>query len=143
MAVFTYERKVQYYETDQMGIVHHSNYIKWFEETRLALMENIGIEYDKMEEDGILIPVLSASCEYRIAFRYGDTFKVEAFPVEFNGIKMKIGYRVFHKETGALHSVGETSHCFVDKEMKLVRMKKEYPQYYHIFEQWNAQKDAE
>ena len=138
MAVFNYERKVQYYETDQMGIVHHSNYIRWFEEARIAMMETIGIRYDQMEQDGVLIPVLSASCEYRVSFRYGDTFKVQVYPLSFNGVKMKIGYKIYHKETGVLHSTGETSHCFVDKEMKLVRLKKEYPDYYDILNTWNS-----
>ena len=56
-----YQHKVQYYETDQMGIVHHSNYIRWFEEARTDYMERLGIGYEKMEEQGILSPVLSVT----------------------------------------------------------------------------------
>ena len=52
-----YSHKVQYYETDQMGIVHHSNYIRWFEEARTDLMEQMGLGYDEMEARGILSPV--------------------------------------------------------------------------------------
>lgn len=136
MAAFLYERAVNYYETDQMGIVHHSNYIKWLEETRLALMEQIGLPYARMEAQGVLIPVLSASCEYRVPFRYGDTFQVQAFPLAFNGVKLRIGYRVFHRDTGTLHTTGETSHCFVDRQMRLVRLKKDYPEIYLPLQQW-------
>lgn len=59
-----YQHKVQYYETDQMGIVHHSNYIRWFEEARTDYMERLGIGYEKMEEQGILSPVLSVTADY-------------------------------------------------------------------------------
>ena len=52
-----YIRKVQYYETDRMGIVHHSNYIRWFEEARIFYMEKMGYSYSEMEKTGIMIPV--------------------------------------------------------------------------------------
>ncbi len=66
-----YERKIYYYETDQMKIVHHSNYIRWFEEARIDFMKKMGLPYDEIEKRGILIPVLEASCRYKKAFRYG------------------------------------------------------------------------
>lgn len=59
-----YEHHAKYYETDQMGIIHHSNYIKWMEEARMDLMEQIGLSYKQMEEMEIISPVLSVSCEY-------------------------------------------------------------------------------
>ena len=51
--------KVQYYETDQMGVVHHSNYIRWFEEARAEWMEAVGLPYAQLEAEGIASPVLS------------------------------------------------------------------------------------
>ena len=77
MKGFIYERKVAYYETDQMGIVHHSNYIRWMEEARLALLEAQSLSYAEMEQNGLLIPVLSVSCNYKLPFRYGETFKIQ------------------------------------------------------------------
>lgn len=143
MADFFYERKINYYETDQMGIVHHSNYIRWMEEARIDLLGNLGMPYHKMEEAGILIPVLSASCEYRKAFRFGETFRIHVFPLEFNGVKMKLGYKIYNKDTKELHSVGETGHCFLDKDMKLIRMKKDYPEIYQGFVSWNKKENSE
>ena len=61
--MYEYERVVKYYETDQMGVVHHSNYIWWFEEARVEFMRNGGISYRAMEEEGIQIPVVSVSCK--------------------------------------------------------------------------------
>lgn len=61
MKLHTYEHRTQYYETDQMGIIHHSNYIRWFEEARTDLMRQMGIGYDEMEGQGIISPVLSVT----------------------------------------------------------------------------------
>ena len=68
-----YERKVMYYETDRMRIVHHSNYIRWFEEARLYYMEKRGLPYEKMEENGVMIPVLSVDCRYHVPVKFGQT----------------------------------------------------------------------
>lgn len=128
-----YEREVQYYETDQMQIVHHSNYIRWFEEARLAYMKQLGVNYHDMEKQGMIVPVLSASAVYRLAFRYGDTFQVHVKLTRFNGVKMELSYEVYNKITGVLHTTGESSHCFLDKEMKPFSLKKKNPELYQIF----------
>lgn len=51
-----YERTAHYYETDRMGIIHHSNYIRWFEETRIHYLDKAGYPYSEMEKDGVMIP---------------------------------------------------------------------------------------
>ena len=58
MKLKAYEHQTQYYETDQMGVIHHSNYIRWFEEARIDLMRQMGIGYEEMEAQGIISPVL-------------------------------------------------------------------------------------
>ena len=136
-----YIHRVHYYETDAMGIVHHSNYVRWMEEARIAALSHIGLPYDRMEKDGILVPVLTAGCEYRLAFRFGDSFVVSLKPLAFNGVKLKIGYEIHHKETGALHAKGETSHCFTDKDMKLLRLKKDYPDVYEGLMAWSEEEN--
>ena len=60
-----YEHLAQYYETDQMGIIHHSNYIRWFEEARTNLLDQMGFGYDQMEKLGIIVPVLEIACLYK------------------------------------------------------------------------------
>ena len=62
---YSYLHRVQYYETDGMRIVHHANYIHWMEEARIAYMEEAGYGYDRMEADGIAIPVLGIDCQYK------------------------------------------------------------------------------
>ena len=68
-----YSRSVNYYETDQMGIVHHSNYIRYFEEARLHWMDEIGLSYSGLEELGVIIPVTFVDCRYKNPVRFGDT----------------------------------------------------------------------
>ena len=65
MKIHSYQHKVQYYETDQMGMVHHSNYIRWFEEARVDYLEHIGLPYHVIEAGGILSPVLEMHCNIR------------------------------------------------------------------------------
>lgn len=139
MADFVYERTVNYYETDRMGIVHHSNYIRFMEEARIELLSRLGMPYDKMEEAGVLIPVLSVSCEYRKSFQFGDIMQIQVYPISFNGIKLKLGYRIYKKETGELHTTGETGHCFLDKNMKMIRFKRDYPEFYSGLAKWSEQ----
>ncbi len=136
MNPFSYSRKINYYETDQMGIVHHSNYIRFMEEARIALLEDIGVPYDKIEAAGILIPVLTVSCEYRRSCRFGQTVRILVKPVFFNGIKMKLRYEIYIEGSDELHASGETGHCFLDKNMRPVRLKKEFSEIYLAFAKW-------
>ena len=128
-----YEHRVSYYETDQMGIVHHSNYIRWFEDARVDFLEQVGFSYKKMEDMGVMIIVLGASCEYKNPARFGDRIVVIPKITEFNGFKMTVSYRVINKEDGSLLAIGETKHCFTDLSLKPVRTKKDYPEIYKIF----------
>ncbi|MDF2540417.1 MAG: yneP [Herbinix sp.] len=128
-----YIRQAQYYETDQMAVVHHSNYIRWFEEARIYYLEQIGLPYDKMEELGIMIPVLGAACEYKASVRFNEQVEIQTRIVEFNGIKMTILYRVIDHKTGKVRATGETKHCFVTKEFKPLSLKKSYKEIYETF----------
>ena len=106
-------RRVHYYDTEQMPNVHHSNYIRWFEEARLDLMEQLGISYAGMEKDGILIPVVDVSCNYLQSVRYGDTVAITVTLTKFTGVRMEFSYEVRFTEDGRLASKGTSSHCFL------------------------------
>ena len=128
-----YTHEVQYYETDAMRIVHHSNYIRWMEEARLNFLKRVGLDYDKMEERGIIIPVLSAACEYKMATKYGETVKIFAEIEKFNGLRFSVSYRITSMDETVLHATGETSHCFLDRDMRPVNVKKCAPDIYEFF----------
>ena len=130
-----YVRKTHYYETDQMGIIHHSNYIRWFEEARIDFLNQIGLSYEEMEKRGILIPVLQVNCKYKKAFRYGDEFKICLKFQGFKGVKFKVSYEVFQVATGELHATGEAEQGFVNRSLIPVNIKKEHPDIYNAFVQ--------
>ena len=85
-----YEHKAEYYETDQMGIIHHSNYIRWYESARIYFMDNLGISYKKMEEKGIISPVLSVSSEYKNMVYFDDVVLVNVKIKKYNGIRLEL-----------------------------------------------------
>ena len=114
-----YEHHAKYYETDQMGIIHHSNYIKWMEEARMDLMDQIGLSYKQMEEMEIISPVLSVSCEYHSMVHFDDTVVIETKITRYNGIKM---------ETGELRTTGKSSHCFLNRSGRPISLKRSYPE---------------
>lgn len=120
----SYKRKVQYYETDRMGIVHHSNYIRYFEEARTEYMKQNGIDYSLVEKDmGIMMPVLAVDCQYRQGAKYGDIVNIETEISKFNGIKLTFCYKIYG-EDGSLLVNGSSTHCFVNMDFKPVMIKK-------------------
>lgn len=130
--MYTYDWNVQYYETDQMGIVHHSNYIRWFESARIDYLAKMGIPYDKIEEAGIISPVLTVSSQYRQMTRFGETVTITPVLKSYNGIRYVVTYEVRNKETGVLNATGETSHCFLNRAGKPVSLKKVLPETHEV-----------
>lgn len=123
-----YEHHVKYYETDQMRIVHHSNYIRWMEEARMDMMEQMGFGYDRMEKMEIISPVISVNCEYKSMVRFGETVVISSKIEHYNGVKLKVVYEMTDKETGELRAVGTSSHCFLDMAGKPLSLKRSYPE---------------
>lgn len=123
-----YEHHAKYYETDQMGIIHHSNYIRWMEEARMDLMNQIGLSYKQMEEMEIISPVLSISCEYHSMVHFDDVVVIETRIVKYNGIKLEVEYRMTDKESGELRATGRSSHCFLSRSGRPISLKRSYPE---------------
>lgn len=131
---WVYERKLNYYETDQMGIIHHSNYIRLFEEARLDMMDKAGLNYAGIEEMGIIIPVISVDCRYIVPLHYNDNIAVHSCITKFNGIKMELSYEIYKEGSDKVCTSGHTGHSFLDKNMKPFKMKKLYPDLYSKLE---------
>lgn len=131
-----YLHQAKYYETDQMAVVHHSNYIRWFEEARVDFLEQIGLGYDKIEEAGVYSPVIGVNCEYKSSVRFNETVMISASLKYFNGIKMEIEYRVYDEKTKQLRARGTSNHCFVSKKFKPVSLKKDFKEMYETLSKW-------
>ncbi len=118
---------VQYYETDKMGITHHSNYIRWMEEARVDFLSQIGWDFAKLEAMGIVSPVLSVSCDYKYPTKFSEKVSICVTVKEFKGVKLFLGYEMKNEEGRTVCS-GTTSHAFLNTEGKPIRMKQEFPE---------------
>ena len=128
ISIKPYVHHAQYYETDQMAIIHHSNYIRWMEEARLDFMSQCGVPYKELEDMGIIIPVLSVSCQYRSMVRVDDCVTIGVKVVRYSGVKMDLEYAFTNTKTGELTTTGTSSHCFLNREYRPMSLKKDYPE---------------
>lgn len=119
-----YQHKVQYYETDQMGITHHSNYIRWMEEARIDFLNQLGYDFKTLEEIGMISPVTAIECHYRKSTTFSDMIFIDVWVEEFRGVKLKIRYEM-KNEDGLLVCDGISEHCFQNKEGKIISVKRE------------------
>lgn len=126
-----FKREINYYETDKMQVVHHSNYIRYLEECRMDFMRQIGFDYAKMEQSGIMVPVLSVSCNYKNPARFGETICIVPKVERMHGVKYEMSYRIYSEDFSVLHNEAASSHCFVNLDFKPIRLKKEYPELYN------------
>ena len=127
-----YVHTVQYYETDRMGITHHSNYIRWMEEARVVLLWEIGWPLEKLEEIGLGIPTVSVDCKYKQTTTFADRVAVTAKLVKWGGVRMTLAYEM-RKEDGTLACTASSEHCFLDREGRIVRLQRDYPDFYQAF----------
>ncbi len=128
-----YLHLVHYYETDQMQIVHHSNYIRWFEESRCDYLKQIGLPYHKLEEMGIISPVVEMNCSYKSMVRFDDTVMIVPKITKFSAVRFEVSYQIFDATTNELRAVGSSKHCFIGRDTKPLNVKKIYPEIYEKF----------
>ena len=132
-----YFHTVQYYETDGMRIVHHSNYIRWMEEARTDYLIQAGFPYDVLENRGILFPVLSVSCDFKTAVPFGGIVKIQMQLDWFDGLRYGVSYIMTNaNDDSIVHLTGSTTHCFLNRDLRPMRIKKEAPDVYQAFKEY-------
>lgn len=131
---YSYEREINYYETDRMGVVHHSNYIRFLEEARCYWLQSIDMPFEVLEENGITIPVLGVNCTYKYHVTFGDTIIIKPYVKEYTGVKLIVGYSVIDKKNQKIVLEGETKHCFTNKDLKPINLKKRNKDFSDKFE---------
>ena len=125
--MYTYIRRAQYHETDQMGIIHHSNYVKWMEEARIRFLEEMGIDYRRLEESGIISPIVGISVQYKKTVRFDDEVHIGVYVKKYNGIRLELGYEMRDQADGAVCTTASSQSCFT-KNGVIVSLKKERPE---------------
>lgn len=125
-----YTHTVHYYETDKMGITHHSNYVRWMEEARIDFLKQIGWDYARLESLGIISPVTAISCSYKESTTFSDEVSITVSVEEFKGVRLKLLYTMINAE-GKIVCQANSEHCFLNKEGRPIRLKKEFPDFYN------------
>lgn len=118
---------VRYAETDQMGIVHHSNYLIWFEAGRTDFIKGSKISYSEMEKEGVLIPLAESNCKYIIGAKYEDELIIKTWVKELTPVKVEFNYLVIRERDKKEIAKGSTLHVFVSKDFKIINLKKSKP----------------
>lgn len=107
--------RVRYAETDQMGYVYYGNYFTYYEVGRVELIRHLGVTYKQLEENGVMLPVLEASCKYIRPARYDDYLILRTSIKEKPGIRIKFEYEL-HNDQHELLNVGKTTLVFVNNQ---------------------------
>ena len=126
---------VRYQETDQMGIVHHSNYPVWFEAARTDFIKKVGISYSEIESKGLLLPVIELNCCYKGSARYEDNIVVKTHIDSMTGVRIVFSYEVFIEGNEKPITTGQTTHVWTTKDLKPVNLKKHMPELYELLSQ--------
>ena len=110
------EHHVNFYDTDAMAVVHHSNYIRWFETGRVAYLRKYGITLGEMMEDGYVFPITDVSAKYVSPGHFDEELLIEVTPTALTKAKMAFDYRVLDVETGRVLVLGHTQNVYTSKE---------------------------
>ena len=124
--------RVIYADTDAMGIVYHTNYIKWFEVGRNEYLRELGYPYFRLESEKLWLPVARVECLYKAPARYDDILEITAWMSELKAASLTMSYEIRKEETGELLVTGSTRHAITDDQMKPVRFKRYNPELYQL-----------
>lgn len=133
MVVSEKEIQVRYAETDQMGVVYHTNYIIWMELGRTQLIEDLGYRYADMEKDGFISPVIEVQVRYKSPVRYGEKAVIKTWIEEYDGLRVTYGYEVL-TEKGDVAIQSTSQHVCAKKDsFRPVAMRKYFPDWHEAY----------
>ncbi|WP_306455175.1 acyl-CoA thioesterase [Limosilactobacillus equigenerosi] len=127
MLIKPYHHHVQYYETDQMGITHHSNYIRWMEEARVDFLNQIGWNFARLEASGITSPVIDVQCHYAWPTHFDEQVQITVTVTKFTGVKLSLAYIMTVNEQTVCTAT--STHAFLGQDGQLIRLKRTHPEF--------------
>jgi acyl-CoA thioester hydrolase len=127
MAKHEVQLRVRYAETDQMGVVYHSNYLIWMEIGRVELVRSLGFNYKDLEQtDGVLLSVVEAQCRYLFPARYDDEITVVTEMAKANARAVEFTYEIVRTRDRKQLARGATKHFWLNREMRPTRLPEKY-----------------
>lgn len=127
---------VRYAETDQMGVVHHSHYPVYFEQGRTDFFEQHLLPYQEFEAQGLFAPVIDYKVSLKGRLGYGDTLRLQVFPISFRGLRVGMGYRGYND--GSLVVEGSSLHALTGSDLKAIHPRRLPPAYSLLRETFTA-----
>jgi acyl-CoA thioester hydrolase len=118
--------RVRYAETDQMGVVYHSNYIVWFEVGRVEFLRVLGFTYREMEKEGTRLAVADVRCRYKVPAHYDDLLRIRTRLLKVRGSLVHFGYEVVRDADHTLLATGESTHLVIDLGMNRATLPPKY-----------------
>jgi len=134
MGAYCYKTRVQYFDTDKMMVMHHANYIRYFESARTEYFRDEGYPYSEMEKEDFQIPVLSAQAKFAEPAVYDEVIAIYCKLVKLGPASLEVDYEVRNAETGELHATGHTRHGFTNRALRPIPLKKRLPEIYAFIE---------
>ena len=132
--MYEYTRVVYYYETDKMGVVHHSNYVRWLEEARNAYFNDVNLAYVETESYGVLSPITDVSVKFKHYARFGDSFTVQMKMTKYTGVRFRVAYTVVN-QNGEVLIEAESGHAFVGENFKPVSLARAIPHRHELMKE--------
>ena len=125
--VSTTIHRVNFYDTDAMAVVHHSNYIRWFEIGRVDFLRRIGITLGEMMDDGYVFPITEVKCKYIASGKFDDVLRIETTPVALTKVKMEFSYKIYRDSDNTLLVEGFTQNVFTSRQTgHITRLPEQY-----------------
>lgn len=124
-----YVHKIRYYETDKMGFTHHSNYLRFMEEARLDFLEQIGYSYKRMEDEGLISPVVAVDICYKKPTTFDDELTIEVKVKEVTPVKFSVDYTM---SCDGVVCTATSLHCFVDEKGHPISLKRSNPELFEL-----------
>ncbi len=106
--------RVRYADIDRMGVAYYANYLVWFEVGRTEWLRETGVTYGDVEQSGIILPVIEASCDYRQPARYDDELEIRTRGRLLSPVRVRFDYEIVRQGDGVTTAVGHTVHAAVD-----------------------------
>lgn len=121
------KHRVNFYDTDAMAVVHHANYIRWFEIGRVGFLREAGISLNELMAAGYVFPITDVKCKYLSPGRFDDELVIETTPLALTKAKMTFDYRILRESDGTVLVIGRTQNVFTSQETgKITRLPEAY-----------------
>lgn len=135
------EYKVNFFDTDAMAVVHHANYIRWFEIGRVAYLRHYDLTLDDMMDDGYVFPITKIDAKYLSPGRFDDVLIIETKATALTKAKMAFAYRILRKSTGEVLVTGHSQNVFTHRDTgKITRLPDKY---YKVFQKAMEEESGE